>query len=364
MTSFEELVGRIYEAATEPDAWASVLHDMARSVDAVGAALAVARSDKWVGWRFSPDTPPEFSNYLRSDAPFRSQVTTRLVQANRAGFVPDQDLFPAEAWLADPMMAEYASPAGLHHAAATAIHVPNGDLVVVHLHRRKGLPVFDAGDLAQLDALRPHLARSGMLAARWRLEKLRSAAEALALVGLPAAIIDLRGRILVANELIEAMSPWIAWLPGDRMALIDTAANELLRQAIGKLGDPVALSVRSIPIKASGTTDAAVVHVVPVAGRARDLFDGGLGILVITPVSGSSTPGAMILQALYDLTPSEVKVAKGIAEGVSLDQMAARHSVTVDTIRAQAKAVFAKTGTHRQSQVAALLVGLAKIPSD
>ena len=222
--------------------------------------------------------------------------------------------------------------------------------------------MFDSGDLARLDALRPHLARSGMLAARWRLEKLRAAAEALALVGLPAAIIDLRGRVLVANELMERMSPWIVWLPGDRVALSDTTANELLRQAISELDEHVAPSVRSIPIKASGATDAAVVHVVPVAGRARDLFDGGFGILVITPVSGSSTPGAMILQALYDLTPSEVKVAKGIAEGVSLDQLAARHSVTIDTVRAQAKAVFAKTGTHRQSQVAALLVGLPKIP--
>ena len=110
LISFEELVGRIYEAATEPDAWPSVLHDIGRSVDAVGAALAAARSDKWVGWRCSPGTPPEFISYLRSDAPTRSQITTRLVQANRAGFVPDQDVLTEDAWLADPMMAEYAIP--------------------------------------------------------------------------------------------------------------------------------------------------------------------------------------------------------------------------------------------------------------
>ena len=362
MTSLEELVGRIYEAAVEPDTWPSVLHDIGRSVDAVGAALAAARSDRWVGWRCSPGTPPEFDSYLRSDAPTRSQITTRLVQANRAGFVPDEDVLAEEAWLADPLMAEFASPAGLHHAAATAIHVPNGDLIVIHLHRRTGLPRFDADDLARLDAVRPHLARAAMLAARWRLEKLHAASEALALVGLPAAIVDARGRVLAANALIEQMSTWIVWLPGDRAALIDTTANELLHRAFRELDNPVASSVRSIPIRASTTSDAAVVHLVPATGRARDLFNGALGILVITPVSGSSAPGGKILQALFDLTPSEARVAEGIAEGVSLNQLAALHSVTIDTVRAQAKAVFAKTGTHRQAQVAALLAGLPKMP--
>jgi len=362
LVGLEELVGRIYEAAAEPDGWPSVLHDIGQSVNAVGAALAAIRNDRWMGWRCSPGTPPEFDAYLRSDAPTRSQITTRLVQANRAGFVPDQDVLPEAEWLADPMMAEFATPAGLHHAAATAIHIPTGDLVVVHLHRQKALPRFDASDLALLDSLRPHLARAGMLAVRWRLEKLRAAAEALALVGLPAAIVDLNGRVLAANGLMAGVSSWAVWLPGDRIALIDPAAQELLRRAIRELREHVALSVRSIPIKISGSTGAAVVHLIPVAGRARDLFEGGLGILVITPVSGSSVPGAGMLRALFDLTPCEARVAQGIAEGVSLDQMAARHSVTIDTIRVQAKAVFSKTGTHSQSQVTALLVGLARMP--
>jgi DNA-binding CsgD family transcriptional regulator len=362
MKGFEGLVGRIYEAAAEPDVWPSVLHDIGGSVDAVAGALLAAHSDRWVGWRCSTGTPSGIDEYLRSDAPTRSQVTTRLVQANRAGFVPDQALLAEAAWLADPLMTEYATAAGLHHAAATAIHLPTGDLVVVHLHRRTGLPAFDAGELARLDVFRPHLARAAMLAVRWRLERLRAAAEALALVGLPAAMVDLNGRVLVANKLLEDMSSWTVWLPGDRIALLDTAANTLLRRAVSELRDPVAPSVRSIPIKATATTDAAVAHVVPATGRARDLFNGAFGVLVITPVSASSAPAAGILQALFDLTPSEVRVAQGIAEGLSLDQMAARHSVTIETVRAQAKAVFAKTGTNRQAQVAALLVGLPKMP--
>ena len=192
---------------------------------------------------------------------------------------------------------------------------------------------------------------------------MRAAAEALALVGLPAAIVDLRGRVLVANELIQKVSSWTHWLPGDRIALVDKGANELLQRAISELRDPVAPSARSIPIKSSATTGAAVVHVVPVTGGTRDLFLGAFGILVITPVSASGSPAASILQVLFDLTPSEVRVAQAIAEGVSLDQIAARHAVAVGTIRAQSKAVFSKTGLHSQTQVAALLAGFPKLPA-
>ncbi len=318
--------------------------------------------DRWVGCTRSIETPPTLDEYLLSNGPTHSQSTPRLIQANCSGFVSERDLFTDEEFLSDPLMTEWAARAGLHHAAATAIHIPTGDEVLVHAQRLVGVPPFSASDISRLDAFRPHLARAGLLAARWKLERMRAAAEALALVGLPAAVLDSRGRVLLANGLIQEMASWIAWLPGDRLALIDSTANGLLRQALTELGDPVTLTVRSIAIKATATTDAAVVHLVPTTGSARELFGGAFGILVITPVSSSRAPAAAILQALFDLTPSEARVAGAIAEGLSLDQIASRHAVSIETVRAQTKAVLAKTGTHRQAQLAALLAGRPKIP--
>lgn len=358
-----DLVGRIYEAAGNPEIWPGVLHDLAQSSDAIAGAVLATRADRWTGWRCSPGTPAGVDDYLRSDAVTRSEITIRLIQAHRAGFVPDHDLMSDEAWLADPAMTEYATAAGLHHAAATAIQVPTGDLVVVHLHRQKGLPRFSSRDLARLDVYRPHLARAALLAVRWRLERLRAATEALGLIGLAALIVDLRGRVLAANELIQSSSAWIAWRPDDRIALLDTAANELLQRALADLHDPVADSARSIPIRSSASSCAAVVHVIPTVGQARDVFLGAFGIVVIAPVSTSSAPCAVILQSLFDLTPAEAKVAQAIAEGTPLKQLAVRHSVTVDTIRAQAKAALAKTGTHSQAQLVALLGGLTRVPT-
>lgn len=362
MQSYDSLVDRIYEAAANPDMRPNVMHDLGRSADAAGGIILTRRADSWLGWRYSDAMAPGAEAYMHQGGAARSQATARLLAVDRAGFVDALEVFPnEEEYLADPMMTEWGTLAGLHHATATAIPVPTGDMVVVQVNRRKGQPRFDRDDIRRLDAFRPHLARAGLLAARWRLERLRAAAEALALMGLPAAILDARGKVLAANALIETMTTHVKWLPKDRVTFFDPGARVLLQAAIADVSDPAATSVRSFP--ARGTAgDPVVVHLVPATGETRELFDGGFGVLALTPIAAPSPPNAALIQGLFDLTPAEARVAGGIAEGLTPDQIAERQDVAVATVRTQIKSVFAKTGSNRQSQLAALLAAQPSIP--
>ena len=56
------------------------------------------------------------------------------------------------------------------------------------------------------------------------------------------------------------------------------------------------------------------------------------------------------------LTPAELRVAPGISRGESLAEIARTHGISVKTVRTQLKAVFAKTGTHRQAELAAMML--------
>ena len=361
MPDIETLVDRIYEASTDADLWPQVIHDLARKADAAGGVILTRRADAWTGWRASSAMAAHQTDAWMTSGTLRSQATARLIGANRAGFVAEQDAFSEEEWLGDTIMTEWCGPLGLHHCAATAISIPTGDLVVVQVNRRKGNSRFDRGDIARLDAYRPHLARAGLLAARWRLQKLRAAADALALVGLPAAIIDADGKALAANRLMELLGAFVAWLPRDRLALTDPAANEMLRRVLTDLRNPNKISACSFPAK--GETGApVVVHIVPVTGRGRDLFDGGFGLLAVTPITSSRAPDQALVQGLFDLTAAEARVATGVAEGLTLEEIALRHGVAVGTVRTQLSAVFAKTGAGRQSQLAALLAAQIQIP--
>jgi DNA-binding CsgD family transcriptional regulator len=62
-----------------------------------------------------------------------------------------------------------------------------------------------------------------------------------------------------------------------------------------------------------------------------------------------------ILRSAFGLTPTEAKVAISIARGRSPATIAVAHRVSVATIRTQLKSVYAKTRTHRQSELAAFV---------
>jgi DNA-binding CsgD family transcriptional regulator len=90
-------------------------------------------------------------------------------------------------------------------------------------------------------------------------------------------------------------------------------------------------------------------------GRGRDIFSGAEQLLYLTPVIQQAGPPPEILQALFDLSPAEARVAAMIAEGHSVKTIAEQLSVQPNTIRVQLKAVFAKTGTGRQPELVSLL---------
>ena len=253
-------------------------------------------------------------------------------------------------------MKEWGTAHGLHHAVATLIQPPSNDIMIFQFQRRIGQAPFEADERSKLDFLRPHLARAAFLSARWRMEKLKAVGSALAALGLPAAVLDARGKVIAANDLVGQSRSYLTWLPNERASLGDPISNELLRNAIATITAPAAAEVRSIPIRPPGEGEPAVAHLIPTTGWARDFFLGGHALLVVTPLSRKGFPlEPTLLQGLFDLTPSEAKVADSIAQGMSLPKIAKQNGVSHETVRSQAKSVFVKTGTAGQSELAALL---------
>jgi DNA-binding CsgD family transcriptional regulator len=67
-------------------------------------------------------------------------------------------------------------------------------------------------------------------------------------------------------------------------------------------------------------------------------------------------PPAAILAKTFRLTPAEAKVASVIARGASPEIAARELNISRETARNQLKSVFAKTDTHRQSELVALIL--------
>ncbi|QOZ42697.1 LuxR family transcriptional regulator [Bradyrhizobium sp. CCBAU 53340] len=363
--AFEHIIDRIHEAATVPELWPEVLEAIAHAVGAYGMVMITSDTDPWAGvWNgvvTSPSISEAFSAFMREGISSRTETTPRLLALDHPGFVSEQDVFSLEEWERDPYRVEWNKKWGFEHACATAVHSPSGELIVFHMERLAGRPAFSRQDLDFLDRFRPHLARAALLSTRWRLARMRAATEALALVGLPALAIAGSGRVVAANALIEGMTDVLRWLPKDRLAIRDGAADALLRTGLAQLGSPEA-PVCSFAARRASDQDRVVFHLVSMPGEARDLFNGAVGLLIVTPVTASQAPSLALIRGLFDLTPSEARVARGIAQGQTIGDIAAHHGLSRETIRTQIKAVLAKTGTRNQKSAAALFGAIPRLP--
>ena len=93
----------------------------------------------------------------------------------------------------------------------------------------------------------------------------------------------------------------------------------------------------------------------PVTAFGSDFFSPGRVILLLTDLRAPLRPEATQLCSAFGLTVAEAKLAAKLASGVGIDRAAASLGVRRETARTQLKAVFAKTNTRRQAELAALV---------
>jgi DNA-binding CsgD family transcriptional regulator len=116
--------------------------------------------------------------------------------------------------------------------------------------------------------------------------------------------------------------------------------------------------VLSIPIQATPGRVPLIVHLLPVRKAAQDIFSGAATLMIVTPVDRAKVPGAEVLAGLFDLTAAEARVAREIAAGQTINEVAVACGISRETVRSQLKNVLSKTGLNRQADLAALLSGL------
>jgi DNA-binding CsgD family transcriptional regulator len=360
----QDLVDRIYECSFAPELWPGVLDGLAQIADAEGGHFFVASRTKVLNWTASRSLRGGIEYFAGSDIMARGERCARLCAAHHAGFLTEHEIYNTDEELrADPFYRDMLLPGGFGWGAGTAIPLPTGEtlyLSVERVHRRG--PV-ESSIVQQLDALRPHLARSALMSARLQLERARIASETLALIGLPALVFDHQGKVIAANHLIEALTDQIRWRAQDRVSLKDSSANALFLQAVAALDVEGAAPVLSFASRGDLASAAMVVHVVPIRGLSRDIFVRCAGVLVMMPVTVSQAPPVELVQSLFDLTPAEARVARSLTTGETVESIASRGGVSQNTVRTQLRGVLEKTGCSRQAEVVALLSGIA-IPRD
>ena len=353
-----DLIDRIYECSFVPELWPDVLDELARMVDARGGQLFAVR-DKVMSWITSANLTETFEAYVSQGYFARCGRKVCLFTNNQPSFLGEHDYWTPEQLEANETYRDFFRPRGLGWSACTGLAMPTQDNIVFTVERNLERGPVEKDKIDALNALRPHLARAALIASRLSLRSAQSASDTLSVMGLPALVLNAQGAVLQANDLMNELQGELHWRAQDRIALADPQANALLWAAWPSLDQSPEASIRSFVLRGKDGLATKVVHILPIRRSAHDIFAMAHALLVVTPLTARKAPPVELLRSLFDLTVAEARVARGLAGGQSLDDLATSGGVSRNTVRTQLQQVLEKTGCTRQAEVTALLSNVA-----
>lgn len=351
-----DIVDRIYEAGALPELWPQVFDEIAHAHGFVGAGM-FTMNPRFQRGVCSQSLSALLDEFLRDGWQERNPRAPRVAALNHPGFVRDHEFLTEDEIANEPLYVELLRPHGVGLGAGSVVSVPNGDMVAFSFESDYRLGAVPDETITVLDALRPHLARAAMFSGRLDLERSQSQVAALSAVGLAAAVVTPNAVALAANDQFLALGPQILIGARDVVSLADVGGQAMLDHLLARPAAEAGPG-RSIPLRAREGAPPAVFHVLPVRRAARDVFSQAAWLLVATPVGAQGAPSAAILSGLFDLTPAEARVARGLVEGWSVSEIAVGQGLAESTVRNQLRAVFAKTGASRQSELVSMCGGL------
>jgi DNA-binding CsgD family transcriptional regulator len=181
-------------------------------------------------------------------------------------------------------------------------------------------------------------------------------------IRVPLFALDMTGKLALVNSAGDGLirtKRWVSVSGNVLGASIGLIGTDDFRQALAKL--------RS----GSGTTllltdgvfqQQAVMTTVPLSSASPIQIANRriAGFVWIVPCSPEVAP-VTNLGRLFELTPAEIRLLQRLVDGTRLSDAAAQLHISLNTARAQLKAIFRKTGRHTQGQLLALANRMAMI---
>jgi DNA-binding CsgD family transcriptional regulator len=181
-------------------------------------------------------------------------------------------------------------------------------------------------------------------------------------------VLDADGRIVTLNASAESMLATGDGLSAARHGL--TASNSAVRQALeARIATAIATALgtdgaggATLRVPRPSGRRAYVLDIVPiVAPPAIYPRERVVAVVLITDPERDDATLPRRLQSLLELTPREARLAATLGSGHSIESAAPALGLSVATARTYLKHVFQKTGTHRQSELVALVRRLAQV---
>lgn len=385
LAEYDDVVHRIYDAALEPSNWTGVIAHIARVFDAPRALIFThLHGPAQGGFTFTHNITQAAleiwaAKGVKEDPWVRASGPKGYLVEGMVSL--DSDLVPEAELMRTDFYKEILEPLGIAKVCSGIIFDTTDSHklpTALSVYRGPRDTPFDRDDVEVSRRLLAHLSRSLGVMFHLRDSQLQLAASLAALNGLASGVILIDGsrKVQFANKTAESIAR-----RGDTVCIgaagsakpSQLSLNRRLsgcerafQDAISQAMQPLALTTvdhfsQALLLPAEDGSPACVVHVAPLAESSRFAPAGkaAKAIVFLYDLQSAASVDPALLIKLFGLTMAEARTALQMTQGGSLDEMAARLGVSINTCKTQLQAAYAKTGTHRQADLLKLLLGLA-----
>lgn len=364
---FERATELFYEAAAVPELWPNALQAVADACGAHGALfLPVGPAGGSIHCNPSfQEYTNEFvaSGWYASNS--RMERGLALTQAGMKGLITDTDMFTPDELARDAYYNEWLVPHRMGATAGVVIAQFKDELAMPFtLERRAASGPFATAEIARMNQLIRILKPAADLALRAGFAASKRIADGLSGAGKEITLLGASGRVLHLSPGVERQIGDGLMIRGGHLRSWHGPSDEALTLAIRRAvqnAPAVDRNAKPVALPRRHRRRPLMAQVVPIAGAGQDVFMLARAALILTdPDVATAIDHADEGLKMMGLTAAEIRLAKRIGAGDELKAIADAEGIAIETARARLKAVFGKTGTHRQAELAILIARFSR----
>ncbi|HEY2049373.1 MAG TPA: helix-turn-helix transcriptional regulator [Caulobacteraceae bacterium] len=334
-----------------PEGIAAALQNIAEAANAEGATLTFSYGAIQIAAITSVGLQEHVAPYLDPDRPFDPRPS-RVNPTTAESFRLDQDDFSPEEIARDPFYQEFLRPRGFGwHACALLAGAPGAETVNLTLRRDLHQGMFQPADLAAISTQLPLIRATSAITQM--MGGLTSSATAERDARRAMFGFDRNWRAFVVRS--PAGADDILRVRAGRLVASDSRQQARVGFAVERAR---AQSTPTTAMLADPEGAPWILSVVPAAAMAPSWMTPFASWAVLAPCAPPREVDfarAQHIAGLLGLSAAEARVAALIGNARSVTATAQALSTTPGTVRNQLKAIFAKTGVTRQSELVALI---------
>jgi DNA-binding CsgD family transcriptional regulator len=364
------LIGRIYDAALDPNLWVDVLGRTGGFVGCTSAGLgwkdvSAKRGDVYYESEGvnSYYRRLYFEKYVKLDPCTIGQFFAGVGQP-----VITTDLMPYEEFMQTRIYKEWVKPQGLVDCAMTVLDKSTTAMSFLALFRHQCDGFFDDDALRLIRLIIPHYRRAVLIGNFIDGKKAEAASLADALDGIAAGmfLVDETSRIVHANAAGHVMlnTADVLHAEAGRLAANDRQADQVLADTFATSGNgDAAIGIKGIAVPlVAGDGGRFVAHVLPLTSgarrRAATSYAAVAALFVHKAALDAPSPPETIAKT-YKLTPMELRVLLAVVEVGGVPEVAEALGIAETTVKTHLHRAYHKTGTNRQADLVKLVAAFS-----